>query len=808
MMKHPLIFMFGLVLMIGGFFAQGLRADHTVNVWGDRPEWRIYWTMATAIAGDAGEYEPFGRGHSHPNRPPDEDWMTPGFNDRGWGFARDFAPGFGSDRQWRVSGIYLRRWFEVTDARQVRDLKLDVEYRGGAVVYLNGRELARSHLPEEKLTPQTLAEPYPDEAFFAPDGEGRLPTHVPADPSPELLERYQSRIRTMSVRIPAESLREGNNLVAVAIYRSPYQVRALQGHWSGSHHSLWSTTGLNRADLLAGSASGLKTAADIQSPRLWNASPMTVVGRYADQGDPFAPLSPVSISLPRNGVGSGQIVVAGVRDGAKLKAQVSELVSDQGARLGASDVRIRYGVTDSHDAAIPFDVLSPVAPRGQSTIPVWLTVSASAQAEPGTYRGTLRVAVMDVELEAPVEVRVAAWRVAQPRDFTTWSGLFQSTHSLAERYGVAMWSDEHFALIEQSLKYLGKLGNQIAAIPAQRDMSMLRGDPMLLFRRDAQGDMVPDLRLVERYLRLYDRHVGEPRVLILHLWTANNDPRQDRPLTIPVSELRGDRIVDAEIPNFGEPGSEAIWARVVEAMKALVAELDWDPSCLMLGTPSDARPSEQTMATLDRAARDVRWVAYSHHLGPRPRGLIVFPARHGRGGQGWLVEDPYRMTNHRGILHHDSSLPRYRIAAIHALKDGFNGVSGKGIDFIRIPRDDGETFERFVDMREWMRVVRGATRAMLAAGPEGLLATTRFEMYRQGLQEAEAFILIETHKEDQRLSDELAARAQAIRPLIEGQLAAYTAFIALGFTPDGDWERIQNELFECAYQITRAIAAP
>ena len=45
---------------------------------------------------------------------------------------------------------------------QVRDLKLFLRYQGGAVVYVNGAELARGHLPEGKLAPDALATRYAD----------------------------------------------------------------------------------------------------------------------------------------------------------------------------------------------------------------------------------------------------------------------------------------------------------------------------------------------------------------------------------------------------------------------------------------------------------------------------------------------------------------------------------------------------------------------------------------------------------------------------------------------------------------------
>jgi IS5 family transposase len=48
---------------------------------------------------------------------------------------------------------------------------VDLGYRGGVVVYLNGKEVARGDMPEGPVTPETPALPYPDEAYLDADGK-------------------------------------------------------------------------------------------------------------------------------------------------------------------------------------------------------------------------------------------------------------------------------------------------------------------------------------------------------------------------------------------------------------------------------------------------------------------------------------------------------------------------------------------------------------------------------------------------------------------------------------------------------------
>ncbi len=50
---------------------------------------------------------------------------------------------------------------KVTDPAEVEGLTLELAYRGGVAVFVNGREVGRAHLPEGALDPETLAEPLP-----------------------------------------------------------------------------------------------------------------------------------------------------------------------------------------------------------------------------------------------------------------------------------------------------------------------------------------------------------------------------------------------------------------------------------------------------------------------------------------------------------------------------------------------------------------------------------------------------------------------------------------------------------------------
>ena len=93
-------------------------------------------------------------------------WETPGFDDSSW--AEDNAPlGYGDDGLSPVGFVitdngvnittYFRHTFNVTDTSDLTELNLGLRRDDGAVVYLNGEEIARSNMPGGTITFSTTA---------------------------------------------------------------------------------------------------------------------------------------------------------------------------------------------------------------------------------------------------------------------------------------------------------------------------------------------------------------------------------------------------------------------------------------------------------------------------------------------------------------------------------------------------------------------------------------------------------------------------------------------------------------------------
>jgi hypothetical protein len=220
--------------------------------------WRTHWTMAEAFAGSGGRYQKSRYGAGPRSALPPAGWTQPDFDDSTWSArpsvgVRDDAAG-----SLRLAVVSARARFEVADPGRVGRLRARVAYHGGCVVALNGREVARAHLPAGPVTHETLAEDYPVEAFMRPDGSAPLP-QPSKDVGRAFAGRYALRVRTLCADLPARDLRAGANVLAVQIVRSAYREEPLRFNWWGvTQTTIWSTGALLRASLNASAPDGLR----------------------------------------------------------------------------------------------------------------------------------------------------------------------------------------------------------------------------------------------------------------------------------------------------------------------------------------------------------------------------------------------------------------------------------------------------------------------------------------------------------------------------------------------------------------------
>ncbi|HUV39396.1 MAG TPA: hypothetical protein VMY39_07260, partial [Planctomycetota bacterium] len=268
--------------------------------------------------------------------PVSDDWTSPDFDPdkSGWvvgrgTFQQDLEGDLPPDRfkgnmrtvhvgvlQYIGTGMhsaFYRTRFEVTDPARAK-LSLTLVYRGGVRVFVNGREIARGHLPKGDLAPETPADDYPIEAYTDPKQRNRVPAPV---------------------KIPETVLVKGANVLAVEVRASDLHPVVLKKVPSKSWNALHDREGLWRHGYLAnlelrGDDAGVRCA--MKRPAGTQVWVTDVHHRVASTEFrmPGEGVGTVRFVGARNGTYSAQVVVGTDRDLAGLKASVGALRETHG----------------------------------------------------------------------------------------------------------------------------------------------------------------------------------------------------------------------------------------------------------------------------------------------------------------------------------------------------------------------------------------------------------------------------------------------------------------------------------------------
>jgi hypothetical protein len=333
-----------------------------------------------------------------PSLPPPADWMQPGFDDRGFdrqylGFPKLSLEGqeFRATNTLLFRALYVRTYFQVNDPAAARDLALRLVYRGGARVFVNGREIARGHLPAGALGPDDFAADYPAEAYVAAKDElparpsfgdwiGDLRCPFAAAPADERdracrtsygntavnragwdrLMRLRDRVLG-PLAIPRSLLRKGSNVLAIELRTSRYHPIIVHGArterfcgWLGDmgHNVRWDHVGLVDVELRGSPAAvpacnarpaGFQAWVDDLHARLYD----------RDFNPPGWPAGRVRLVGARNGTYAAQLGVGSDQPLTGLRATADDLVGPGGAKIPASALTIQYLVGHGLDELAP-----------------------------------------------------------------------------------------------------------------------------------------------------------------------------------------------------------------------------------------------------------------------------------------------------------------------------------------------------------------------------------------------------------------------------------------------------------------------
>ena len=606
-------------------------------------------------------------------RYPAPGWTGVGFDDSAWCRRHFFVKYVNGEIDGRAGGgagspclrqLSLRGKFTVTDPSKVASLRLTAAFRGGAAVYLNGKELKRLHLPGGKIAPGCPAEIYPVKAYL--NDAGKPWQWIGGDMEAVRKTIWPRRVRRIEdLPVPAGLLRKGTNVLAIEIHAAPYPA----AFGKAKLPPRWATCGLVEVRLKADTAAGI--VPNVVRPKgfqVWNTN--VAADLYdVDWGDPHDPLRPIALAAPQNGWATGRVVASCDKPIRGLAATVGALAGPKGATIPASAVNLRYGAFDGIGSAsgpasllfarhlpaartdgmldAPPEVV-PVAKKALgrgvpaarkadglpasltdgAVLPIYVSVHIPKTAPPGDYRGTLTIAAKDEKgVRVPVEVKVVGWTLPDPPDFGYWCGMIQSPEGVGLRYGVPLWSDAHWKFIGRSFDVIAQLGSRVVFVPLGAETEYGNSESMVLWvpakrpppPKDADEEDLPkgpyythDFTRVEKYLDVAMEHLGKPNFVVVGVWQFCEFGKSPR---ITLLDPKTGRRRTIEGPKHGTDESKAFWDPVLTRMKAILKQRGLDGR-MLLGYISDRVPGKATVGVFHKILPRVSWQGQRHP----PRG--------------------------------------------------------------------------------------------------------------------------------------------------------------------------------------------
>lgn len=754
------------------------------------------------------------------------EWTGLGYDDSEWtrgGLPRDFSVTTGM--------LAARGKFLVSDPAKFRKLQLTLKYRGGVVVYLNGSEVARVDLPDGPVTCATPAKPYGVETYV--DAAGKVLTdedHVLRNPKSDDATRVGKRNRAAGpIEIPVAALRQGVNVLAIAALRSEYQPPALKWWIDTAYTSgrapAWAPLGVQDIQLLAlgeGIESGLRPMPGV---RVWNLDLHDRLDGSMTPDQTPEGLRPVNMVGVRNGFHSGALVVSGAAALKNLQVIPGDLVGPGKAKIPAAAVQARValwadnvGHYDMLTAGIPAEI--PARKQGAAA-PVWLTVHIPQDAAAGEYRGEVAVAADGLPaVRCPVTVRVVDWTMPAPKDFRTYNGMCQSPDTLAAYYKVPMWSEEHWKLIEKSFELMGGIGNKLIHIPLLAQTQLGNEEGMVWWVRKPDGSMDYDFTVFDRYLELARKHCRTIEFAVCHVWVSSAwgsaRPLNQELYVTCLNQTTGKRE-PLRVPTYATEESRVFWKPVLAAIQARLAKAGYEHA-LTLGNVSDQPVAAEAVKMFSEITPGAGWWRACHSP---TRDLKPYPIRDGgfvsihEHVYGMSLVDPAKSlpriweqrgpgaTYLRGTGETDSgrAVLVWRLLPENALYLEKRGVGRECIDYWPMEsRRRAYYYARYPASADGHSIPYAAFYAQ--PGPDGPTATIRYELFREGMQEAEAAIFIAEAAETRAdlLGKELTEKC---RRIFIDRIQAVRLMRAVygGGSDTARWQQRSAELYAAAAEV-------
>jgi len=552
--------------------------------------------------------------------------------------------------------------------------------------------------------------------------------------------------------------------------------------------------------------------------KIWNQS----VNKLATAADtaPTALATSLDLIGVRNGVFDGELVVADDKPIKGLKVDISALTGPGGA-IPATAVLVRYAVPDyvMPDGLIgyAFDSLEDAAPaetpaaKTSSIQPVWFSVAVPVDAKPGDYAGQIAISAAGVSpVKVALQVKVLDWTLPSAAKYAARMDYIVSPETEAMAYNKPLWSDAHLKLIDRTFSLLAPLACRTVYITAIRRTHFGNEHAMVRWVLSDDGELTPDLSIVEKYLDIVCARLGKIPAVVLYCWepvesgghaASDNAARvADREILITVVDPKTGALSAQPGPAWGTPEARQFWKKLTDAMVPVLKKRGLENS-LLFGLAGDWRPTQQAMDDINNGAPDVKWAGHSHlkfggddhKLFSHAMGMTAIlwginltPVDPAQGYCfGW--SNPFFLTFYcRNEVKQQQDLPllplyrleveRWMGAMPMGIKGGMvfgagaTGLGRIGADFWNVLKDykgrvRANLAGRYPEVAWGQMSMNNCVPWILGQGRNGAVPTVRSEVLREGLQETEARVYLEKAWLDESakamLGEDLRSRVRA-----------------------------------------------
>jgi hypothetical protein len=220
-------------------------------------------------------------------------------------------------------------------------------------------------------------------------------------------------------------------------------------------------------------------------------------------------------------------------------------------------------------------------------------------------------------------------------------------------------------------------------------------------------------------------------------------------------------MTELEAPRIGDPAGEPFWRPVFDEVRQIVRRRGWPDSVIMIGEPQDDRPTVGFVKLMQQWAPYARWSLFSHFSGDA-RSLGGAPnSEQGAQADGRWIVLPGNLEVGYGAMPHEPMSPamtpqdenRRKMTALFGGSSRCAICQGAGPDNYRTivwwtgnSAHHGMDYWNLPGGRHLLGTLgmlgADVPVSMTAPGPDGPLPTVRFQMYREAVQEAEAWLTI------------------------------------------------------------------